>query len=99
MKLFKIIISDKAETDIQNITNHIIDVFGARLTAKCYQDGLYATILRLPVLAGIRVFNPYVQAMFGAKARHITYKKLSIIYELRRNVIYVKRVIASSLIH
>jgi hypothetical protein len=37
--------------------------------------------------------------MFGWDARHINYKKMSIIYVVRGNVVFVKRVIASSMIH
>jgi plasmid stabilization system protein ParE len=99
MKPFKIIISNKAETDIQDVTNHIQDKYGASMTAKRYKVGLDTTIQRLPVLAGVSGFNPFVQSMFGKNARHIVYKKMAIIYVIRGNIVYIKRVIASSMIH
>jgi hypothetical protein len=57
------------------------------------------TIDSLSRLAGVLGYNEYVQAMFGADARHIIYKKVAIIYVVRGETVCVLRVIPGALIH
>ncbi|MDR0865781.1 MAG: hypothetical protein LBO74_12750 [Candidatus Symbiothrix sp.] len=57
------------------------------------------TVQKLVFLADSIGFNPYIQYMFGKNARHIVYKKMSIVYVVRGNIVYIKRVIPSSMIH
>jgi hypothetical protein len=68
-------------------------------TAANYMEGVDKTINYLALYADSIGFNPYIQSMFGKKARHIVYKKMSIIYVIHGNVVYIKRIIPSSLIH
>jgi hypothetical protein len=60
---------------------------------------LYGTIATLGYLADTCGYNSYVQAMFGRDARHLRYRKMAIIYTIRGDIVYVKRMIAASLIH
>jgi hypothetical protein len=100
MKIFKTIITSfQAEMDIKNVTDYIRDIYGSNMTATNYKKGLYKMIDRLSSVASIRAVNPYVQSMFGVNARHIIYKKMTIIYYIEDDCVYVERVIASSLIH
>ena len=95
MEEYVIIISDEAMMDIDGVYNHIANEINQKETAYHYKAGLIAEIQKLSVFADSIGFNPYIQALFGWDARHITYKKMSIIYVIYRNVVFVKLVIAS----
>jgi plasmid stabilization system protein ParE len=99
MKIYKIIVSQKAQNDIINITGYIRDVYKQYTTAVRYKEGLYKTIATLAYLADVLGYNEYVQSAFGNNARHITYKKMAIIYVTHGDTVYIKRVIANSMIH
>ncbi|MDR0733126.1 MAG: hypothetical protein LBF08_03570 [Dysgonamonadaceae bacterium] len=43
--------------------------------------------------------NQYIQTKFGVDARHITFKKMAIIYVIKDDTVYIKRIIPSSLIY
>jgi hypothetical protein len=96
---YTITISPQADLDMNNLESYIKDDLQLPDTAAKYMAGVDKTIDYLALYADLIGFNPYVQAMFGAKARRIVYKKMSIIYTIRGNVVYVKSVIASSMIH
>ena len=101
MKRYSIIISPKAQKDIDNFYRYINDDCKQQAAATRNRQGLYARINRLSIstFADAIGTNEYVQKMFGPNARHITYKKMAIVYIVRNNTVYIKRVIASSLIH
>ncbi|MDR0834283.1 MAG: type II toxin-antitoxin system RelE/ParE family toxin [Candidatus Symbiothrix sp.] len=99
MNLYYIIISDEAMEDIDSIVDYIHSELKEAFTAQQYYDGVIHTIQKLSFCAGSIGFNTYVQSMFGKKARHINYKKTAIIYIISKDVVYITRIIASSLIH
>jgi hypothetical protein len=99
MEEYTIIITDEAADDILRFYNHICYKYKAPFTAARNRMALYKTIGKLSCLANTKSFNPYVQSMFGNNARHITYKRMAIIYEIRSNCVFVKRVITGALIH
>jgi hypothetical protein len=99
MNKFQIIISLQAKKDIKVFYNHICYEYKQPKTANENRRRLYERIDQLSWLADVVGCNDYVQNMFGVDARHIVYKKMAIIYVIRRNIVYVKRVIASSMIH
>jgi hypothetical protein len=99
MNTYSISISVKAGEDMSALYRHICYLYKQRQTAIRYIRGLNNTIDSLSWLAGVLGYNEYVQAMFGADARHITYKKVAIIYVVREQTVYVLRVIPGALIH
>jgi plasmid stabilization system protein ParE len=100
MKYFQVITSPKAQSDITDLKQFIKNELKVPETASNYIKGLNATIQKLSYLADIRKgFNPYVQSMFGENAHHVIYKKMTIIYYIENDCVYVDRVIATSLIH
>jgi hypothetical protein len=99
MNAYSISISVQAGEDIKALYYHICYRYKQKLTAIRYVRGVNNTIDSLSRLAGILGYNEYVQAMFGADARHITYKKVAIIYVVRGETVYVLRIIASAVIH
>ncbi|GHT48315.1 hypothetical protein AGMMS49965_26500 [Bacteroidia bacterium] len=96
---YAIIISPQADLDMTNLESYIKDDLQLPDTAAKYMAGVDKTLDYLALYADLIGFNPYVQAMFGKKTRRVVYKKMSIIYVIRGNIVYVKRVIASSMIH
>jgi hypothetical protein len=68
-------------------------------TAANYIKGLKTIIQKLSVYADSVGANEYVQNQFGPSARHITFKKMAIIFRIHGNYVYIKRVIPMSLIH
>jgi hypothetical protein len=96
---YTVTISPRADLDMNSLEFHIRNNLHAPHTASDYMEGLRATGQKLAFLADSIGFNPYIQSLFGKNARHIVYKKMAIIYVIRGNVVYVKRVIASSMIH
>jgi plasmid stabilization system protein ParE len=98
MKHFQVTISTKANKDITDLKQYIKDELKAPETASHYIEGLDATVQKLSYTADSIGSNEFVQAIFGKKARHIHYKRMVIIYIIRGNVVYVKRVIPGSMI-
>jgi hypothetical protein len=99
MKKYIISVSVNAIVDIANLNRYISQELKAPDTAAAYIKGVNATIQKLSLLAGAIGTNEYVQNMFGANARHITYKKMAIIFFTEGDVAYVLHVIAAARIH
>ncbi|KAA6303209.1 MAG: hypothetical protein EZS26_000598 [Candidatus Ordinivivax streblomastigis] len=99
MKYFQITVSIKAKRDIADLKRYIKDELKASETASHYIKGLDATIQKLFSLADFIGSNEFVQAMFGRNALHIAYKKMTIVFFIEDDCVYVERVIASSMIH
>ena len=94
----KIILSIDAQIDIVELKNHIKQGLKAPQTAADYIRDLKAEIKKLAVYADIISINEFVQEKFGNNARHITFKKMAIIYIVENDIVYIERIIASSLI-
>ena len=86
--------------DIDALYRYIADELFSPVTADKYVDGIYTTINSLSWLG--RSFavsqNEYIQKHYGSDARTIIYKKMTIIYNVVKNIVLVHRVMASSLI-
>ncbi|MDR1737866.1 MAG: hypothetical protein LBR66_03495 [Candidatus Symbiothrix sp.] len=100
MKKYIIRIKPEARTDIRNTQHFIAYTLLSPLTSERYVIGIYQAIYRLSFYGGSIApsLNDYIQANYGPDARTITYKKMSIIYNITDDIIYVRRVIAGSLI-
>jgi hypothetical protein len=99
MITYKVIVSNQVRRDIRRFVRHITVVYGQPKTASLYREGIWDTIWSLSRMAGVRPKNEYVQARYGVNARHIVYKKVSIIYIIEGEYVYVSGVIPSSLLH
>jgi hypothetical protein len=95
----KIVVSSYAKKDIAKLKTYIRQELKMEGTAASYIEDLNITINKLSYCAGAVGKNDYVQKMFGDKARHITYKKMVIIFSIKNETVYIKRIIAGSLIH
>ena len=101
MKKYTIIISERAKTDIEFFFHHICNVYKRPLTAVRNRQGLYDTISQLSASAGSIAISQsdYIQSHFEVGARRINYKKMAIIFVVEEHYVYIKRVIAGSIIY
>jgi plasmid stabilization system protein ParE len=100
MKKYTLVVTTRAWRDITDVYNHIHDIYKQPLTADRYQAGIIDKIDRLSLYAGSIAPSryDYIQARYGPKARHITYKKMTIIYTIIDDTVLIKRVISGNLI-
>jgi hypothetical protein len=75
-------------------------VYKQPLTARRNRAGLYDKLKQLATCADVTGFSQYdfIQRNYGPGARHITYKKMAIIYVVFGNIVYIQRIIPGSLI-
>ena len=89
-----------AKDDIRDTYSYIAYGLLEPLTAEKYIEGLYNAIGKLKIYGGAIALSQRVsiQKRYGPNARTSTYKKMTIIFNVRGNVILIRRVVASSLI-
>jgi plasmid stabilization system protein ParE len=90
----------EAETDVDDLYNVIAFGFCQLLTADRYLKSLDDAIRRLSLYAGSIAPSQYryIQSRYGPNARHITCKKMTIIYTIINDTVLIKRVIPAKLI-
>ena len=96
---YKLVITDRAQEDINEYIETIINTFDAPRTAKKHYDDLYNLLRKIeqyPMSNPIRYGLSLLQ--YGYNVRRVNYKKMAILYTVNGNNIYVHRVIAGSLI-
>ena len=96
---YGIVYSDDADRDLNNLFDIIFYEYSAPLTAYRYVKGVIKTIKSLSVFPESYPIE-YSQsfAKYGVNVRRINYKKMTIIYTVSEQVVYVHRIIAGSLI-
>lgn len=96
---YKIVFSENANADIQNLTDTIIFQYKAPITAFRYIQGLIDEIKKLSFSAeSFKIQNAKFFLQYGHNVRCIRYKSMTIIYQVVNDVVYIQRVLASSLI-
>ena len=99
MLRFEIVFSEQAKTDIQNLSEAIMYEYEAPLTAFNYVQGLLDEIKKLKLIAGLLPIQQSAYFLqFGFSVRRLKYKKMTIIYTLIGNTVYIQRVVSSSTI-
>ena len=98
---YSIVIDSDAEADIDEVYAYIAFEVMAPETAVRYYMGIYDTIKKLSVVGAMLAISQqqFILNRYGADARTICYKKMTIVYNIIGNVVYVRRVMAGSLIH
>jgi plasmid stabilization system protein ParE len=86
--------------DINSTRRYIINELFKPLTAQKYKDGILNAIQRLSVYGSSIAPNQreYIQKRYGPNARTIIYKKMTIIYNVIEDIVFIRRVIAGGLI-
>ena len=100
MSNFKVIITFTAVDDITEVFNYIAYEVGHPQTAERYREGIMQSIDKLACYADIFAISqqPFLRRLYGTEVRTIHYKKMTIVYTIVGNTVYVHRVMASSLI-
>jgi plasmid stabilization system protein ParE len=93
---YEIRMTPVAEDDMDRLHYHIAFECFQQDTADRYLEGVQATIAKLAWLGGIIgvSLNKNLRREYGTSVRIITYKKMSIIYNLVGDCVIVRRVIA-----
>jgi plasmid stabilization system protein ParE len=100
MKRYKIHYTPEALEDMDNVYHYIADKLMSPDTAIDYRNGIYDTIQRLAIVGGAIAINQrdYLQRHYGAGVRTVTYKKMTVMFNIIDDVALIRRVIAGSLI-
>jgi plasmid stabilization system protein ParE len=100
MQQYSIRYTPEALEDIDNVYQYITNIFRMPDTALNYRNGIYDTILQLTVAGGSIAVNPResIQRRYGPDARTVTYKKMTVVFNVIDDIVLVRRVIAGSLI-
>ncbi len=78
---YKIIYSDSAINDLQNLAEYIVYTCKAPVISKEYAQGIIKTINSLSNVAeSLPLYNRKSFIQYGFNVRRINYKKMSIIY-------------------
>jgi plasmid stabilization system protein ParE len=101
MKRYSIRFTPEAKIDVNDLYNWITFRLYQPLTANRYLKSLDDAIRRLSLYAGSIAPSQYryIQSRYGPNARHITCKKMAIIYTIINDTVLIKRVIPAKLIH
>jgi plasmid stabilization system protein ParE len=99
MKYYKIIYSDAAFDDISELADAIIINYGAYNTAMKYGNALVDEIETLH--ANAEIYAVQTRAYFnrfGRNVRRLNYKKMTVIYTVHGDAVYIHRIVAASTI-
>ncbi|GHT06956.1 hypothetical protein FACS189423_11770 [Bacteroidia bacterium] len=91
--------SDEADQDLENLAYAISVNYKSPLTAFRYIQGIIETIKQMakhPEAYPIRFNLSLMQ--YGMSVRRINYKKMAIIYTVIDDIVYIVRVIPSSMV-
>jgi len=96
---YQLKLSTEAEKDFEIYIDYILIDCDMPMTAAKHKAGILEILLSLtenPQINPIRD-TPFLHK-FGKNVRRVNYKKMAIIYTIDENVVYVYRIIASSMI-
>jgi plasmid stabilization system protein ParE len=96
---YRAVMSDDAQNDYDEYIDYILNDCCAPITAAKHYAGIKDIISWLSE-------NPYVNAIryntsllkYGMNVRRANYKKISIVYTVHENFIYIHRILAASMI-
>ena len=97
---YSVVLSSKADRDYTDYINTIMYCYSAPLTAAQHYKGLYSALKSLetnPESYPIATQKSLL-LQYGYNTRRINYKKMTIIYTVHSDMVYVHRVIPASMI-
>ena len=96
---YDLIVSEDAKDDISEYIDYITFTCDAPETGKKHYLGLRAALKKIqkyPEINPIR--NTASLQQYGPNVRRVNFKKMAIIYTINGDIVFIRRVIASSLI-
>jgi plasmid stabilization system protein ParE len=99
MNRYIVAISEQAQQDLRDLSNVISFEYKSPLTAIKYLRGIYDEMRKLQLIADFLPIqkSAYFQ-QYGYNIRRLKYKKMTIIYTVTGNTVYIVRVVPSSTI-
>jgi len=97
--MYRIEYSENANDDMRDLFYFIAHEKGMPNTAQKYLQGLKKTIeniAKYPTAFSVQNYCSLLQ--FGYNVRIVNYKKMSVIYTVHEDLVYIHRVIASNMI-
>jgi plasmid stabilization system protein ParE len=100
MKTYNVVIRPAAETDIMALLNHITNVYMEPVTAMRYYEGLMDEIIGLARRGPMFALSQYESLinLYGKGVRTRVYKKMTIVYRVDGDTVYILRILAAGLI-
>jgi len=97
--MYEVIILPEAEVEFNNYIDHIYFAYDAPLTAIQHYNDILEILYNLEKYAEVykKEDLPSLQK-YGNNVRRVNYKKMSIIYTVFDETVYVHRIMASALI-
>lgn len=100
MKKYKIIFSEFAIKDIINLFDYIEITCNSPTTAKVYVYGLRDSIKKLEFSAeSFAIQNHKSFSKYGYNVHRLNYKKMTVIFTLHNDIVYIHRILPSALIN
>jgi len=99
MKKYRVAVSKNAQNDLNNLTNFIAFELKSPITSLRYANGIIDEMKKLRFHANsISISTHSFVLRYGKFARHVSYKKHTIIYTIQGENVIIERIIASALI-
>ena len=98
MKDFKVVTSDEAMEDADQVYDYICDQLFAPMTAALYYQGLMDTMCKLGKNADSRAIDLRLSALYGRPTRRVNYKKYAIIYFIEGDYVIIHRVMPQKMV-
>jgi len=99
MNKYSVVISEQAQQDLRDLSNAISFEYKSPLTAIKYLRGIYDEMKKLRLIAGLLPIQKSAYFLqYGFNVRRLKYKKMTIIYTVIDNAVYIIQVIPSSTI-
>ena len=97
--MYRLEFSTQAYIDMQELSDTIMYIYKMPKTAEKYMRGLRMTIGQLKQNAetfSVR-YNESLQ-QYGSNVRRVNYKKMTVIYTVHGELVYIHRIVPASLI-
>jgi plasmid stabilization system protein ParE len=99
MNTYSVVISEQAQQDLRDLSNAISFEYKSPLTAIKYLRGIYDEMRKLRLIAGLLPVQKSAYFLqYGFNVKRLRYKKMTIIYTVIGNAVYIIRVVPSSTI-
>ena len=97
MKKYNIVYSEQAMNDVDDLFYFIKIECHSPITAKKYIDGVFKTIKIILIHPeSFSISDSKSTLQYGFDVRKINYKKVTILYSVYKDLVYIHRIMASS---
>lgn len=98
MARFTVVVTAKAQSDLYNLRDAIVNYYKAPLTAKRYLEDLNRSMQWLANGADYFPSVPELYYTFGFEVHRLNFKKMAILYSIEDEIVYIHRIIPQNMI-